>query len=161
MIYDTIANRQTYGYAHALDPAFQFIANLNPGCPIGNYPISGGSVFAKVMRLQTKPLADTVCEAHRKYVDLQVVLSGEEYIDWYAREPLTTRKAYDPDNDVELFETPDTGAPLRLKLIPGSFVLFFPQDAHAPLLTTGDGPQTLKKVVIKIELDLFGDAFPG
>ena len=160
MIYDTLSHWTTYGKVEALEKAFQFVTHLKPGCAIGNYPIMGGEVFAKVMSLQTKPFAEAKPEAHRSFVDLQMVLSGEEFIDVYPTHTLTTSTPYDKESDFEFFQTPEEVAPLRLKLSPGKFVIFFPQDAHAPLITTGEGPEDIRKVVVKIDMDVLSGNHP-
>ena len=59
---------------------------------------------------------------------------------------MSSVNGYDSENDFELFhDTPTT----YFSLTPGEFVVFLPQDAHAPLIGSGE----LRKIIFKIAID--------
>ena len=144
MILDTLNNAAKYtGLKVGLSEAFGFLDQ--PGLadlPDGTYEITGDRVYAVITRTSGKPLADAQLEGHRKYIDIQYVISGNECMGWSPREGLSPAADYDAGKDLEFFE----GEPASvLSVPPGAFTIFLPTDAHQPLI--GDGP--IHKVVIK------------
>ncbi len=159
MMHDTLRNWKLYARGQAAEKAIDFVTRLNPECAIGEYPIMGGTLFAKVIEPTTMRREETVCEAHRKFIDLQVILKGEEYVDVYHTPDLTVKTPYNPETDVEFFEIPEI-VDARVKLKPGNFAVFFPDDAHVPLIMTGSEPTPLKICVIKMDVDLYHGRHP-
>jgi YhcH/YjgK/YiaL family protein len=149
MILDTLENAAKYaGLKAGCSEAFGFLAQ--PGLteiPDGKYEIAGDRVFALVQRQQGRAISDGQLEGHRKYLDIQFVISGEESMGWRPRAGLSNAMAYDATRDLEFFE----GEPQSIvRVPPGSFAVFLPTDAHLPLI--GEGP--IHKVVVKV---LVGD----
>ncbi len=91
-------------------------------------------------------------EAHRRYIDIHVVITGEECYRYYPLEHLESERAYDEENDAELFHK-NVEATASARLRPGSFIAFFPQDGHVPMLPHNGQPTTVKKIVVKIAMD--------
>jgi biofilm protein TabA len=112
--------------------------------PEGRMTVRGEELYGTVMNKQGVPPAQAVLEAHRRYTDLHLVLSGEEEIGWAPLARCATAVApFDSDKDVVFF----TGRPLlTVRLEPGLFALFRPTDAHAPLISKG----VVRKVVFKL-----------
>ena len=148
MILDTLKNAAHYaGLRDGCSEAFGFLDQ--PGLenlPDGKYEILDGRIFAIVNRTQGRELADGQLEAHRKYIDIQYIISGAESMGWSPREGLTNSIPYDQEKDLEFFE----GKPESIVCVPpGSFAIFLPSDAHQPLI--GNGP--IHKVIIKVAYD--------
>jgi YhcH/YjgK/YiaL family protein len=111
----------------------------------GRYPIEGDTVYASVTEDSSKDFEKTNWESHRKYIDLQSVIRGEEKIGVCPVSKATVTKAYD-----EKLERANYSAEGKyFTATPGTFFLFFPNDAHRPNITPG-GNKVVKKVVIKI-----------
>ena len=128
------------------DKAFAFLKEHElQTLAVGKYPIEGDSVYATVTENPTKDYDSTKWESHKKYVDLQYVISGEEKIGVSPLPGLTITKAYDPSKDLQNY----SGEGKLYTASPGTFFLFFPSDAHRPNITTGDKKPD-KKIVIKI-----------
>lgn len=145
MILDILGNAAKYtGLKMGISEAFGFLDQ--PGLadlPDGNYEILGDRVYAMVARENGRKASDAQLEGHRKYIDIQYVISGDESMGWAPREGLTCSVEYDEERDLEFFE----GAPASIvRVPPGSFAVFLPTDAHLPLI--GDGP--IHKVVVKV-----------
>ena len=86
-------------------------------------------------------------EAHLKHIDIQTPIDGSETYGWIDRGRLKNGLGYNEKRDIEFFDCePETW----LTLEPGEFTLFFPNDAHAPLV--GDRPN-IRKVVFKIRVE--------
>ena len=146
MILDTLKNADRYAGLHPeFAEAFAFLKR--PGLqelPAGRCEVLGKRVFAIVGKDDGKGRENARLEAHRKYIDIQYVISGDEWIGW--RDLAACRDTglgYDEQKEIEFY----TAAPVKwFRVPPGSFAIFFPEDAHAPL--AGEGP--VHKVVMKV-----------
>jgi YhcH/YjgK/YiaL family protein len=148
MILDTIANIDRYSALHPLFPrAFEYIRNMDlQSLAPGHYPIVGGDLFAIVEHVPGRTRAEAKLEGHRKYIDIQLVLEGVDEMGWKplseCREPVDD---YSAERDIQFFRD----APASwIATPPDAFCIFFPEDAHAPLVSAG----RIRKVVVKIVL---------
>lgn len=116
----------------------------------GTYPMDGpegsNDVRALVQRYTTKLAPEGRWEAHRKHIDLQFVLTGEEHVGVVPIGRLVA-EPYDAEKDIMWL----TGEGDRVTLRPGEFVLLWPEDAHMPAMAI-DTPMPVLKVVIKIAM---------
>lgn len=112
----------------------------------GKYPIDGDNVFASVTEDSTKDFNKTNWESHKKYIDIQYVIKGEEKIGVFPVSNSVVTKNYDEKKDVANYSA--NGKLYSSK--PGTFFIFFPSDAHRPNITTG-GNKPDKKIVIKVK----------
>jgi biofilm protein TabA len=113
--------------------------------PPGRIEIGRG-MYAVVSQSPARPRSEALLEAHRKYIDIQYVIAGIEEIGWKSRSGCQRpRGDYDAERDIEFFgDTPESYLTVRC----GQFTIFFPDDAHAPLIGTGK----VHKIVIKVPL---------
>ena len=155
MIVDHIDNWRKYPLGPAWKDAFSFLAALDSSAPEEVTKINGDRLFARVMSYATKDetSSDAVLEAHRKFVDIQMVMIGSERIAWYPTSSLKAKTAYDQERDVRFYQY-EGPANVQASVFPGTFVCLFPQDAHMPQLKTDSTGGDVKKVVVKIDLDL-------
>lgn len=153
MIIDEIDNRRRYPYGAAWNAAFEFLATLDGNAEEGRYPLRGDEIYAAIQSYDTKLPQGALPEIHRKYVDIQVVLSGSERIAWWPAQQLAVAQPYDPDRDIAFLDRPDSVS-ATMDLVPGRFAVFFPGDAHMPGLQAGRCAARVKKVVVKISLPL-------
>lgn len=129
------------------DSAFAFLKNHDlKKLPVGKYVIDGDNVFATVTEDETKDYDKTNWESHRKYIDLQYVIEGEEKIAVFPAAEATVIKPYDSKKDVANYSAEGK----VYDAVPGTFFIFFPVDAHRPNITPG-GNKPDKKIVIKIK----------
>ena len=107
-------------------------------------------VFALHQCYTTRARGEVPFEAHRKYIDLQCVLSGSEVI--RAAPPMEREGGtpYDPERDIAFF---DREGGVDLFMTPGVVAVFFPGDLHAPGISLAV-PAEVVKVVVKVEMDL-------
>lgn len=153
MIADAFNQWEHYFSGAAWQCACRFLQSLNLDAEDGETPLQGDDIIARVMSYETRSPQEAALEAHRDYVDIQMVLRGAEGIDWFPREGLDIRTPYDDAKDVEFYHRPGV-APIHIDNHPGNFVVLFPDDAHMPQLMVGGAPATIKKVVVKVKLDL-------
>ena len=130
------------------DKAFTFLKEHNlQTLEKGKYPIDGDNVFASVTEDPSKDFDKTNWESHRKYIDLQCIITGEEKMGVYPVSKATVSKEYDEKKDVANYSAEGkfyVGTA-------GTFFIFFPSDAHRPNITPG-GNKIVKKIVIKVRV---------
>lgn len=148
MIIDSLERLSRYCDVHSgFAAAGAFLAGKELSTlPDGEYLIDGRNVFAIVQTCRGRGKKDSPLETHRDYVDIQIAVSGEDTFGWRPIEQCNDIKTpYDPEKDIAFYN--DYPA-VWLPLTAGNFVIFYPEDAHAPL--AGDGP--VKKIIIKISI---------
>ena len=129
------------------DKAFGFMKEHNlQEMPAGKYPIDGDHVFASVTEDSTKDFDKTTWESHRKYIDLQYIIKGEEMIGVCPVSQAVLTNPYDAKRDAANYSVKGT----IYSATPGTFFIFFPSDAHRPSITPG-GNKVDKKLVIKVQ----------
>jgi len=114
----------------------------------GRQAIDGDEIYALLMTYNSEPETVRSFEAHRRYIDVQFILAGRETIFWVPTEELAATGDYSDEKDI-VFLSGEARA--RLQLTPGSFAVFYPEDAHKPNCAW-DAPERVRKVVVKVRL---------
>jgi YhcH/YjgK/YiaL family protein len=130
------------------DKVFKFLAdsaNLATLAP-GKYPIDGENAYASITDVPTRTLDAAKWESHRKYIDLQYVIRGEEKIGVTPLASATVTVPYNEAKDGANY----TADGVYYTATPQEFYLFFPSEVHRPNIKV-DGFDTDKKLVIKIK----------
>lgn len=149
MIVDTIQNASKYFSVHPLfSKAFDFIHSTDlANAADGKSDIAEGlkAIFSNKPGI-TAYASVAKFECHNKHIDIQICINGIETIGWKPREKCFKENGgYNEEKDVQLYhEQPDT----YFQLTKGQFVIFFPEDVHAPMI----GESEIKKLVIKIKI---------
>lgn len=151
MIADSLA-RPTTRY-EALHPrfaaAFAYLRSFDPETPDGKIPLEGDTLFALPQRYETTPATERRFEAHRRYIDIQYILEGEEVIEHAPIEWLPeVTEPYSDERDVMFFRDPVACS--RTLLRAGEFAVYFPADGHKPCCQVGPTPSHVRKIVMKI-----------
>ena len=85
-------------------------------------------------------------EAHRKYIDIQYMITGSECMGVGQLDTMTEEVEANPAKDIWFYHGPmDT-----ITVKEGMFAVFFPNDAHAPCISPADGPNDVRKCVFKV-----------
>jgi len=116
--------------------------------PVGRYEFDGDRLFMMMQEYHTRLRADGFWEAHRRYIDLQFVVSGMELMGRADIASLVTSKPYDSSKDVEIFD----GAGDFVHVPASSFIIFYPHDAHMPCIAEHE-TSAVRKLVFKIAVD--------
>jgi len=149
MILDKLENSVLYEViSNNLKKGFEFLKNNDLNTfEVGNYEIDGKNVFAMVSEYTTKNHQDCIPEAHQIYTDIQYLVKGREAIGIATLENQSVVSAYNHDKDIAFF----SGVTSPIILESGMFAVFFPHDLHRPCMQI-DGPEKVKKVVIKVKI---------
>lgn len=151
MIFDNISGCEKYtANDNLLARAFDFIKTaVSENYEIGRYEIlPDGEMYAVVQEYISKSEEECSFEGHRKYIDVQFVISGAEKIDIADISRAESKIDYDADKDVEFFDC--RGAVTSLAVQDGDFGVFYPNDIHKPGMTLEKKTQ-VRKIVVKIK----------
>ncbi|MDO4691823.1 MAG: YhcH/YjgK/YiaL family protein [Porphyromonadaceae bacterium] len=111
--------------------------------PLERIVLDADRLFINNVEADAKSQEDMPLEAHRRYLDIHILLAGTERIGWRDLQDCSApTKPYDEEGDYMLFEQP---ASTYVDLKVGQFVVVYPEDAHAPLI--GEGK--IRKLIVK------------
>ena len=150
MIIDTLDNAHKYFAVNPLfEQAFAYINTVDLiGIEPGKYEIDGDNLRAIYSDKLGMSAAESILkfECHNKHIDIQLCIRGKETIGWKPRGScLAPKGEYNPEKDVLFYsDAPDT----YFGLTAGQFVIFFPEDVHAPMISE----EEVKKLVIKVKI---------
>jgi len=111
---------------------------------LGRHDLDGDDLFALVQEYTTRAADQCVWEAHRRYIDVQFVVTGAERMGVASLAQMREREAYDAARDVAFFEPGSEFVTIRA----GMFAIFGPEDVHSPGHAAGE-PAVVRKVVVK------------
>lgn len=117
----------------------------------GRYEVDGENLFYNVDEYETKPIDEGRFEIHRKYMDIQYIVSGAECIGVAPLEGLTIETPYDGEKDIAFYRYEPEMSKLVLKQ--GMFAIFRPNEPHMPCRRIGDTPEKVKKIVVKVRME--------
>jgi YhcH/YjgK/YiaL family protein len=149
LILDTLDNAGRYiGLHKGFGKAFEFLSCVDPGnLPLGRIEIDGDRLFAIVTKGPGRGRREARLETHSRYIDIQYVVSGRDMTGW---KPVAACKRaagpFDPEKDIGFF---DDDPEVWIAVHAGAFAIYFPEDAHMPLLSAGE----IHKIVVKVALD--------
>lgn len=148
---DKIENWNLYFSGESnLYPGVEFILKqINGNIQDGRFEIEGNDVYAMVQSYMTDAPENKKLESHRRYIDIQYIVSGKEAIGWLPAGGLKVMTPYSDENDVIFYHSAECISPLVLA--PGMFAVFYPSDAHRPGCFL-DKLEPVRKIVIKVKI---------
>lgn len=154
MIIGHIANleKELYILPEAVKRAFSFMqekdcANLKPG----KYEIDGDQIFVLVQKYLSKEKMECRAETHTKYIDVQYVAKGEEYMGYCALSPqLEVEEDCLAERDAKFYKglLPESD----VFLAEGMYAVLYPSDVHRPCCMV-EKPDEVVKLVFKISVN--------
>ncbi|WP_406908248.1 N-acetylneuraminate anomerase [Citrobacter freundii] len=152
MISDELRSLPSAGLHPVLQQALTLAIAANPQEKTpGHYALQGDTIFMNVMQFATQSPEQKKAELHQQYIDIQVLLSGEERILFGMTDSARQCDEMHVEDDYQLCsEIADEQA---IVLKPGRFAIFMPGEPHKPGCMVG-GPGEIKKVVIKVRASL-------
>jgi len=149
MIYATLAHIEgSKGLNPILDRAIDYVsAHDLSSLGVGRHEIEGSRLYVMVSEYETKDDREWILEAHRNYIDLQLVISGSELFLHAPLESIETTQEYSSETDCLLGRSKSA---VSLPLSPGSCAVFFPWDAHKCCLP-GKTKEKVRKLVFKVQ----------
>lgn len=149
MIVDTLAHAHRYlPLSQGFKKAFDFLNRPDlKDLPVDRHAIEDDLIFAIVAREPGRKKADAQLETHEKYIDIQMVLEGIDNMGWKPKSSCQSPAGeYDPERDLQFFKDgPDILVPVK----PGMYAIFFPEDAHMPLISDSQIHKVIVKIAVK------------
>jgi YhcH/YjgK/YiaL family protein len=158
MVLDTLSNCARYVVLHPeFAKAFAFLAHadwaelasgsIDQARHSVRHPLDGERMYVSIDHAAGRGRAGARLEAHRRHIDIQFTIEGDEEIGWRPLDACAQPDgAFDAERDVGFFsDAPETWVSVPA----GTFAIFFPDDAHAPLAGSG----TVRKAIVKIAID--------
>jgi biofilm protein TabA len=106
-------------------------------------------VYAMESVYTTRTRGDCFFESHRRYIDVQALVEGEEAIEILGIDRMRVTADYVADKDLVKYADSDFAS--RLRLVPGDLAIFFPPDGHMPCLRMAESrPVLVRKTVVKV-----------
>lgn len=152
MIVDSLTNCNLYyGVNEKFAKAFDFIKKaVDENLAAGKYEIDGNSLYALIQEYTTKNEQDCKLEGHRKYIDIQYIISGTEMIEIVDSSKSVSNVSYNEERDAEFFENNTKAASVVLEA--GEYGIFYPHDLHKPAMSFEGKATEVKKIVVKVKL---------
>jgi YhcH/YjgK/YiaL family protein len=147
MILDKIENAGLYkAISPLLAEGLKFLTENNfIQIDPGKFSLKDQLLYAMINDYETKPGEHCKLEAHRKYIDIQFMVSGEEQIGFTSLHDQKPVEEYNQDKDVAFYV--DEVSIFTLNV--GHFAIFFPDDLHQPGIMNSEISQ-VRKVVVKV-----------
>ena len=147
MIIDTIENLGKYV---TLNPLFadvvEFLKNNNlQTIEEGKHFIKDKDLFVNIQVAKGKTQEAAVLETHIEMIDIQIPITCEET---FGYTPLCDLPDFEYNAEKDITKYGDTKAQTYVTVKPGQFVIFFPQDGHAPCII--NQPE-IKKAIFKVK----------
>lgn len=149
MILDVLDNCDAYA---SLNPhftkAFAFLRRADlADLAEGRHEVDGDNVYAVVAKGLGRSPEEALIETHDHYIDIQFVLQGSDTMGWKSRKALGPKTdASDPRSDVAFYEDAPT---VWTDVTSGMFAIYFPEDAHMPMISEGELHKVIMKVAVK------------
>ncbi len=153
MIFDSLKNANQYAALNErINKVFEAAKNYNAENFVkGRVDIDGDTIYMNFAEYETKEKENAIAEAHKKYIDVMCMIDGTETIYVKNTEKLSNiTHEYTEENEALLADVDDDMIPVRLEA--GSFIILFPQDAHAPGCVA-ENKQKIKKIIGKVLLE--------
>jgi uncharacterized protein, YhcH/YjgK/YiaL family len=148
MIHDSLKNSSAIENLHpGFKQAFDYLKNTDfSTLEDGRIELDGDRLYLNIASIKGKEKQDAPIETHNNYIDIQLPLLGIEKIGWKAGGDLQeVSESYNAEKDITFFVDRPTD---YTKIYPGEFVIYFPEDGHAP----GIGEGLIRKIVVKVAL---------
>jgi YhcH/YjgK/YiaL family protein len=151
MIVDRIENAKLYAkLSKNLARAFKILQSKKLRRQAdGRYEVKGTKLYYMVMKYATRPIDGGEFEAHKKYIDVQYILDGQEAIPCAHISGLKTSKRYNAKADVAMYRPAKDYT--SVNMYKGMFCVLFPEDGHMPCRDIKK-KSNVHKIVVKVPI---------
>ena len=133
---------------HRVNQAIEYLKGLQISEEdYGKKVIVNDDFFFTVQHYTTKSEKDCGLESHKKYIDIQLMLQGEEVMDICDTSRLSIKTEYDEEKDIMFWNIPSRMARTTLKT--GDYIVLYPENAHRGAVSL-EGPEKVVKIVGKV-----------
>ena len=149
MIVGNIHHLQS-GLPASLREAIEHIkAHVTDATPLGKHDIDGNNLFYLISQDTTEALSERRAEYHARYLDIQILLKGQEGMTFSTQPAGTPETDWLADKDIAFL--PEGVQEKTVVLNEGDLVVFYPGEVHKPLCAVG-APALVRKAVVKMQV---------
>ena len=123
------------------------IFNMEPG----TYELIGKDMFVQIMDIKTGTMEEMRPEAHKKYLDIHYLVSGEERFGFTPNTGNYQITQQDVANDMYFYR--DVKYENFVNAVPGCLSIFLPCDIHRAGLAVKE-PMLIRKARAKVSMEL-------
>ncbi|MGM9802838.1 MAG: YhcH/YjgK/YiaL family protein [Muribaculaceae bacterium] len=148
MILTTLADSPRIEALHPLfKTLFDYVKTHDVlNAPLGRIEIDGDNLFINNSHADAVERSKQVLEMHRSYIDVHILLEGNETVGWKALDDIEhITKPYDAEADCALSDDEPT---TYVDMLPGQVLIVYPEDPHAPIIGTGK----IRKLIGKVRI---------
>ena len=128
--------------------AFEFLKNNNlKELPLGKHEIEGEKIFVLVQEYTTQKEEEKKWESHEKYIDIQLIIEGQEVMGYVPISDLIIEEDLRPEQDMIFYKETLKGS--NIKFSNDEYAIFFPEDGHKPGCALNDCSK-IRKIVVKV-----------
>lgn len=152
MILDNLKNSTMYyGLNSKFEKAFNFIKKaVDENLPVGKYEVDGNEVYGLVQEYSTKLQEEGKFEGHRRYIDIQYIISGTEVIEVIDISKAKSNTEYNEVKDIEFYDNSNKGS--KCVLEDKEYAILYPNDIHKPGMFFDNIQTNVKKIVVKVKI---------
>lgn len=151
MIYDSLKNLGKYTNVKCIKDINEFILNNDVyNLPHGDIEINGQELFVKVLRYRPSEASSNFFETHEHYMDVQVVLSGVELMQFVQPEFTSKTDEFKLEGDFTFFKASERISDIIVG--DNEFTIFFPGEPHKPGCIHADNISEVLKLVFKVKI---------
>nr|WP_312291711.1 YhcH/YjgK/YiaL family protein [Clostridium chromiireducens] len=141
-------NRNYSSINKNFEKAFKYLRGQNlKELAVGKYEIEGEKIFAMIQEYTTEREEQKNWESHEKYIDIQLIVDGQEVMGFAPVSCLEIKEDFRMDKDLIFYNETTNGANIKFKS--GDYAIFFPEDGHKPGCALNECSK-VKKVVVKV-----------
>jgi len=131
------------------EKAFQFLSEQDlRTLELGRHELEGADLYVNVDEYVSRNEEEVMFEAHKKYADIQVLVSGEERMGVLPLDSTAITVPYNEEKDIVFLSADAENYRIA---VPGRFFMFFPDDAHRPTVKTTEN-MPVRKIVVKVRI---------
>lgn len=151
MIISSYKKLDTYkGLSKNLGTAINFLQTADKSnLEVGKFAIDTDEVYAIVSEYSTRALNEGKFETHEKYLDIQCLLEGEEFILVTNRSKLEST-GYDAVSDKENYT--DGVEEVSVRVMPEMALILYPEEAHKACCMVNNEKKPVKKLLLKVKI---------
>lgn len=152
MVFDTLCREGSEVLVRRLLEALEFLRHTDfSHMEEGRHTVNDWMFFL-IQDYETKRAADAKFEAHRKYADIQYLVSGHEWMSCCDIASAEALAPFSEEKDCGKYAASSSSV-VEFPVEAGQFAIFLPQDCHKPSYhMDGEAPCSVKKVVVKVRI---------
>lgn len=113
----------------------------------GSHGIDGDRLFVNIVEYTTTTPEERFWEAHKKYLDVHVMLHGTEQIDLNFIQNMDVKEFVEKDDFLSMEGEKNSSVILR----DGDFLICYPSDGHRTAVAVEE-PEQIKKAIFKVRI---------